>query len=776
MWHKALVLLTALWLGFSATTMAQPQPAQRVEHVSLQLKWYYQFEYAGFIMAKEKGFYAEAGLDVDLRQRKPDSNPVAEVMSGRATYGIHNASLVIVDHKIQPLVLLATYLHRSPLVYATRKGITSPYDLRGKTIMISTRKDHFNLLTMLLEQFDINCKNSNLITNSARLQDFIDGKVDAVPVFLSDQVFELKQKNVPFDIIDPHDYGFRMAGAINLFTRQQEVDKHPQRTHRFVAASNRGWEYALDHIDETVQLIHEKYAPHKSLAALGYEAHTIAKLFQRDQYPIGAIDHELTLKAYRHALETERISADQDLDFYLYRNDILDKRAVDFSDAEIDYLRRKRRITMCIDPDWMPFEKLDNGRHIGIAADFIALFQQKLPIPITLLPTRSWQESLDYAKARKCDILSMASKTPSRIAYLDFTTPYITIPLVIATRTSEIYVNDLATLKDKPVGIVCGYAVNEELHNTYPGMHIVDVDSASDGMHQVENGKLFAYIDNLFTIADQIQKNYIGSIKISGRLDNNFSQVNLCVATRNDEPELLSIFDKLVRSITPAQRQAILNKWTPVASVNEFDYEMFWSLLGIMGFICAAFLLYFHQLRKYNCLLLKLSKTDKLTDLYNRSKLDQILREQSERFHRYGTACGIAILDIDHFKRVNDNYGHQTGDKVLQQFATILRSNIRTTDVVGRWGGEEFLLIAPSTTSAETTRLAEKLLQQVRDTDFAEIGHLTASAGVSSIEDGQDITATLRLADNALYVAKRNGRDQVFCADPLNPPAPPQQY
>jgi polar amino acid transport system substrate-binding protein len=219
-----------------------------------------------------------------------------------------------------------------------------------------------------------------------------------------------------------------------------------------------------------------------------------------------------------------------------------------------------------------------------------------------------------------------------------------------------------------------------------------------------------------------------------------------------------------VNSITPEERKVILDHWTPINVETRFDFKLLLTLIGILCGISILYLYHYSQLKKYNHLLLKLAETDKLTGLYNRSKLDKMLREKYELFLRYNTPCGVAILDIDHFKNINDTYGHQTGDSVLVEISQLMAHSIRTTDVVGRWGGEEFLILAPNSNTHETTKLANKLLEQLRKHQCSVVGTVAASCGVSSFAQGKDIQNTLRLADNALYLAKEKGRDQVICA------------
>jgi diguanylate cyclase (GGDEF)-like protein len=162
-----------------------------------------------------------------------------------------------------------------------------------------------------------------------------------------------------------------------------------------------------------------------------------------------------------------------------------------------------------------------------------------------------------------------------------------------------------------------------------------------------------------------------------------------------------------------------------------------------------------------NASLLALSTTDKLTGLYNRLKTDAVLSEKKAEFDRYNTELSVILLDIDFFKHINDNYGHLRGDSVLIEFSEIIRQNIRNTDYVGRWGGEEFLIICPNIGLNEAMALASKLLDKIRKHAFSEVVNITASAGVNCFTKNKSLDATIHDADQALYQSKENGRDQV---------------
>ncbi len=171
-----------------------------------------------------------------------------------------------------------------------------------------------------------------------------------------------------------------------------------------------------------------------------------------------------------------------------------------------------------------------------------------------------------------------------------------------------------------------------------------------------------------------------------------------------------------------------------------------------------------HALLEKNQELQRLAVTDCLTGLYNRLKLDQVLEEELSRSQRYATPFALLLLDLDHFKAVNDQHGHQTGDLMLQQIAALLGESARSTDAVGRWGGEEFLLVCRNTDLDGAGTLAENLRQKIASHDFPRLGQRTASFGIAAYRQGDSITEMLARADTALYLAKDRGRNRVECS------------
>ncbi len=157
----------------------------------------------------------------------------------------------------------------------------------------------------------------------------------------------------------------------------------------------------------------------------------------------------------------------------------------------------------------------------------------------------------------------------------------------------------------------------------------------------------------------------------------------------------------------------------------------------------------------------QLSVTDQLTKLYNRRKIDKILATEIEQARRYDHSFSLILIDIDHFKKINDNYGHQSGDHVLQAISKLFLSNIRKTDMVGRWGGEEFLIISLEKDLNKVLIFVEKLRKAVENHHFDVVEKITCSFGVAHYTSGDTVDSLLSRTDVALYKAKNAGRNCV---------------
>jgi len=857
-----------LFLLFSITNANQ-----QTQKVSLQLLWKHQFEFAGFYMAKEKGYYKEVGLEVELKEHDFHTNTVLDVENGKTTYGIGYPNIILDKSNGAKINLISATLQSSPHVLITlnSSNIKSIEDFKNKKIMIEDNAIKTAPLLSLLYSHNVNFEDITIVPPSFNINDLVNKKVDIYSAFISNEVYKLKEQNINYDIWDPKDYGFDFYNDI-LFTSSTELKQNPKRVESFKKASLKGWEYAFNNIEETIEVIQKKYnSQNRTKDALLYEANQLKKLAYLNGNKLGDISHSkiqriidiynlmglvnkqidldefiynpkqktiqlteeekaflkqnntikvhnetywppfnyyendsakgysidyMNLLASKLNLNVEYINGptwaefldmmknnqldvmlnivqNEQRDKYLtfttpykkhmeslfsnnkkirslkdlngksialtkeyftenfikkhypkikihtYNNTLeciyaviegksdaliesfpvvdyllkkhnlsltnviinIDKRlefdlklavsknnpllgtilqkainslseeeinnfnnkwlgfkkftikgqSVDLTPKEEEYLSNNK-ITMCIDPNWMPFEKLEKDKHVGISADYFKLFESNLGKKIDIIPTKTWSESLEFAKQRKCDLLSLVMETPKRKNFMDFTTPYLTVPLVIATKIDVTFINNLNSLEGKPIGIPKGYAFVEILKTKYPFLNIIEVDNLDKGLEQVKNGTLFGYIGTLASVGYMFQTKYTGELKIAGKFDETWE---LGIGVRNDRKILLDIMEKTVQSINKTEQQSILNNWLAIQYEQKVDYRFLWQTLAVISIIL-LFFIYRQYLLKKNNEILKLAvenKTKELMDL-NKSlevRIEEAIKENSQK-------------------------------------------------------------------------------------------------------------------------------------------------
>lgn len=157
----------------------------------------------------------------------------------------------------------------------------------------------------------------------------------------------------------------------------------------------------------------------------------------------------------------------------------------------------------------------------------------------------------------------------------------------------------------------------------------------------------------------------------------------------------------------------------------------------------------------------RLATTDKLTGAYNRTKFDEIMDREIERFRRYNEPLSMIMFDIDNFKEINDTYGHSIGDYVLQTIADITKETIRKIDYLVRWGGEEFMIISSETNLEEAHALAERLRRTIECYRFNNVGKVTVSFGVTEFKEEDTKDTFIKRADDVMYKAKIKGKNRV---------------
>lgn len=997
-------------------------------NVTLRLQWKHQFEFAGFYAAKELGYYKDLGIDVDIYEYDANVNIVNEVITGKKDFAIWGSGVIEQAMNGKPLMLLANYFKRSPLAIVTHPDVLLPSELKNKTLMIPKSDINSANYDQMFKIFNVDKNEIQFIESTFDIQDFIDKKVDAYSSFLTNEPYILKQHNVPYNVLDPSNYGIELYD-VNLFTSKEFATQNPDLVRKFIEASNKGWAYALKNKEQIIEMILSKYnSQNKTKEHLLYEAKQTERMMLPNIYPIGSIDmkkvekmgssftevgmtktfndyqsfifeapkitanltkQELSfiernkivpvsvmkdfspfsfevngeykgfvndtldlieektgLKFQRitgqwvenlerfktkktqiiadisHKKERERFALFSEpyyeiptlifvrddfkdykgiesfkgkkvgiqkdifyakevakidgvnlvvnesiedmakalsfgqidiaimnlltMNHYIKKNGLINIKAIDelilptvsredlrfgvnvdqpllfsiiqkgmqaisydewlkitnkwiglnsknmkneisvdekksiLSKEEQQYLDLKKEIKICVAPNWMPIEGIDSkNNHTGVGFDIKNVIQSKINKKFSLVPTQDWSESLEKIKNRECDILSLSKNTPNRQTYLNFTNNLYNIPYVIAAKKDKFFVENFDEIKNKKFAVVKNYAIEEDLKRLYPKTKIVLVNDVEQGLKLVQSDKVYGYIDATAVIGYAIDSHAIDNIKIIGKMDIGY---DLRYGVRNDDLMLLQILNKAILDISEADKTRIYRKWIAIEQQKVIDYSLIWKVI-LGAFVFILLMTYWNsrllrakkEIEKTNKLLQKAkseiekkneelriaSIIDRLTGLFNRAKLDDLLQEEINRCERYDQTFSFCILDIDYFKAVNDQYGHQIGDKLLIEIAQVLKENTRKTDFVGRWGGEEFVLILPQTSQENALNMIEQMRSKIQNHTFEIVGSKTASFGISSYEKSDDIETILKRADEALYKAKKGGRNQV---------------
>ncbi len=285
--HFIAYIVAAIVMVFTLQTQASAQEVAQKDVVDFQLRWHHQFQFAGYYAAVEQGYYRDEGLEVRLHAGDPAHQPVQEVLSGHAQYGEGNSEVLFQRLQGKPLVALAAIFQHSPSVLLTRKdsGINSVHDLIGKKVMLMNITDDADFLTMFLSE-GVSQSQMEILPSSYKLDDLVSGKVQAFNSYLTNEPYFLNQRNIAYNIIDPSNYRIDFYSDI-LFTTEAERRNNPKRVEALRAATLKGWRYAMDHPNEIIDLLINKYHVEKTRAHLEFEAAEMRKLIFPDLIEIG---------------------------------------------------------------------------------------------------------------------------------------------------------------------------------------------------------------------------------------------------------------------------------------------------------------------------------------------------------------------------------------------------------------------------------------------------------------------------------------------------------
>lgn len=444
----------------------------------------------------------------------------------------------------------------------------------------------------------------------------------------------------------------------------------------------------------------------------------------------------------------------------------------------------KLTVTFCSDPDWLPFEAIRNGKHVGIAADYLSIIGELSNVHFELVETESWQQALDFIQNGQCDVISFLNQTPSRDLYLDFTDDFFDSANVFVTGEEISFLSGYESISpEKVLGVVENYRHAEYVARYYPELNVVGFDSENEGLLNLASGDIDIFLGSLLSVSAHIQNYGLNDLKISG-IAKPHDKMRIGVSKQHSL--LIDRLNLAISQIPEKTHVEIFKQWNNVKVIDEIDYRLQWSALGGFTLIVALFVLRNRYVTRFNrelmakTLMLEtlqdelleknqslefLSNHDQLTNLHNRHYMIKRCENEMLRVKRFSQPSSLILFDVDHFKKINDQYGHSSGDKVLVQLAQLLLKQIREIDVACRWGGEEFLVLCPQSNIVETLALAKRLHESVTLSAVELVEKLTCSFGIAEYKQGETFVEWFDRADEALYRAKESGRNQIVVSD-----------
>ncbi len=790
------------------------------DKVSLQLSWLHQFQFAGFYAAKERGYYEEIGLDVTIKELKHDSHVVDDIVTQTSEFGVGRSSLLIDHSNGLPVVALGAIFQRSPSVLITTDpDISTPKDLRGKKIMVTRDQSNSASFMAMLFSDGVRLDDIELQPHSFRLQDLIDGKTDAMACYLSNEPYLLQKQGIDFHILNPADHGADYYGDI-LFTSQQQIIDHPDRTKAFYDASLRGWKWALENIEEMAALIYDKYnSQQKTLDSLIFEGEALKGLAYDEQGELGHLSREkieTILKLY----DLSRLTSDQEdsLDDFidpLGLNKIRLKLGVLSKRGDENTLKR-----------WTPLADYLNrvlqDEHIEI-----------VPIHFNRLNAAIVSKKIDFLLTNPMNYINMAHHYGvSRIATLnnrgiDQEQPTNHFGGVIFRKKAMSTSPEIASLKGKRLaavnansfgGWVMAYELlkenglnKDDISLSFLGTHDAVVQAVLAGSadvgtvrtdtleHMSQEGSID--LDDIELIHSM--KHEAFPFMVSTSLNPEWPFARLGHVPEHVANHILTALISMPSDSEEAIDAAISGWSVPLdyTSVRTMlkrlklpPYEhldfgvsdvieayRFWIflILFLIILLLVRNLYYTHlnntlerkvrerttELSKANKHLEELAHTDMLTGIYNRRYLIETAENYFKVSQRNGTPLQVLSIDIDYFKNINDTYGHQTGDAILRHFCDNVQTLLRESDLFGRVGGEEFVICLQNTSLSGAELFAQRLLEQVRGLSYIDSMKnnvtFTVSIGIAELQSDRSFDQLLNRSDQALYKAKHSGRDRV---------------
>ena len=403
----------------------------------------------------------------------------------------------------------------------------------------------------------------------------------------------------------------------------------------------------------------------------------------------------------------------------------------------------------------------------GIETDLFKLISKKINITYNIIEKPKNLSIFKNINTNDIHFEYIYSKDNINLKEELYSNPILNIPMALATSSDKNLITNLSILEGQKLAILKKSDIYNELKSKYKNINInfVLVNTKEEGFKLLKDKKVFGFIDNILSLSHTIIKEKMNNIKISGTLPYNFE---IRISTKKENFVFIDIINKIIPTLENEEKEAILKQYQLIFIEQINDYSWVYKYLTPLLFMLLIILFINNKMRKEinkrkeaEEALKNYAERDSLTGIYNRGKIDNLLKLQIKDAKRYAEVFSIIFFDIDNFKLINDDFGHIKGDDVLKEISSIVSKNIRETDIIGRWGGEEFIIILPRITSSKAFILANNIRKLISKNDFSIDRAITISLGITEYSKKDTQQDLIQRADEAMYYVKEKGRNGV---------------
>jgi PAS domain S-box-containing protein len=566
-----LPVIVCSWICAWATPLVAAVPPP--EKVRLQLKWMHSFQFAGYYAAREKGFYAEENLDVNLIERTEPFSITDRLLQSQAEYGIGDAGLLLERLQGKPVVMLAAIYQHSPMVLISLRnsGIVSPYEMPGRKVMYDLNDR--SPIAQMFYNTGIREADINRVPQEMDNQILLRNKAEVTSAYLGNEPFLFRERGIDINIINPLNYGVDHPGDL-LYTTEAEIRQHPQRVEKFRRASLKGWHYALDHPQEVIDIILKQYDPkHQATGErLTYQADELSKLIMADRIPLGQIDPHRFNAIHDNYIRLGLARPGDSLKGFLYGPSTL--LALQLSAEEQQWLSNHPVIRVGAYPDFPPYQWQDQpGRFSGLTTELLDLLAAQLGVHFETVTENSRRGLLDMLENGQVDIVPLLAKTPGDNHALRLTTPYLSMPAMVFAREETRFFGGIDTLgNDHKVAVRSGEGLEPKLMQKNPGIRLATARNTEEALQWLQAGQVDVYIAEWPSTRYKIRQAGFSSLHIVGQSD---QATDYSMAVRHDDPVLFNILEKALACIPAAETHRLHERWLNKEVAADYGYRDF---------------------------------------------------------------------------------------------------------------------------------------------------------------------------------------------------------